>query len=148
MITAHPPLLRELVERCETLRRRLAGDNSAETARRLEDAAYTLCVITATRQLDTALFVARRQIAEAMRQEQPLRHWQCRPGLRPDDAAARSQAHTEVGSGAGPLPVEAGNHPFHPVEADQSSGFDPQPGDDSPSGPVARTGACDRITAV
>ncbi|MEV6408950.1 DUF5133 domain-containing protein [Streptomyces bobili] len=73
MITAHPSLLRELVERCETLRRRLAGDNSAETARRLEDAAYTLCVITATRQLDTALFVARQQMAEAMRQEQPLR---------------------------------------------------------------------------
>ncbi|MEU9671624.1 DUF5133 domain-containing protein [Streptomyces bobili] len=74
MITAHPSLLRELVERCETLRRRLAADNSAETARRLEDAAYTLCVIMATRQLDTALFVARRQIAEAMRQKQPLRH--------------------------------------------------------------------------
>ncbi|MEU9669763.1 DUF5133 domain-containing protein [Streptomyces bobili] len=74
MITAHPSLLRELIERCETLRRRLAADNSAETARRLEDAAYTLCVITATRQLDTALFVARRQIAEAMRREQPLRH--------------------------------------------------------------------------
>ncbi|MEV4229699.1 DUF5133 domain-containing protein [Streptomyces bobili] len=74
MITAHPSLLRELVERCETLRRRLAADKSAETARRLEDAAYTLCVITATRQLDTALFVARRQMAEAMRREQPLRH--------------------------------------------------------------------------
>ncbi|MFM9633521.1 DUF5133 domain-containing protein [Streptomyces galilaeus] len=74
MITAHPPLLREPVERCETLRHRLAADNSPETTRRLDDAAYTLCVITATRQLDTALFVARRQIAEAMRQEQPLRH--------------------------------------------------------------------------
>ncbi|MFF7535324.1 DUF5133 domain-containing protein [Streptomyces bobili] len=74
MITAHPSLLRELVERCETLRRRLAADNSAQTARRLEDAAYTLCVITATRQLDTALFVARRQIAEATRQKQPLPH--------------------------------------------------------------------------
>lgn len=74
MITAHPSLLRELVERCETLRRRLAADNSAETARQLEDATYTLCVITGTRQLDTALSVARRQMAEAMRREQPLRH--------------------------------------------------------------------------
>ncbi|MFM9499938.1 DUF5133 domain-containing protein [Streptomyces galilaeus] len=71
MITAHPPLLRELIERCETLRRHLAADNSPETTRRLEDAAYTLCVITATRQLDTALFVARRQIAEATRQGSP-----------------------------------------------------------------------------
>ncbi|WDV56590.1 DUF5133 domain-containing protein [Streptomyces coeruleorubidus] len=74
MITAHPSLLLELVERCETLRHRLAADNSTETARQLEDATYTLCVITGTRQLDTALFVARRQLAEAMRREQPLRH--------------------------------------------------------------------------
>ncbi|MGK5693288.1 DUF5133 domain-containing protein [Streptomyces sp. URMC 128] len=74
MITAHPSLLRELVERCETLKHRLAADNSAETARRLDDAAYTLCVTTGTRQLDTALFAARRQLAEAMRREQPLRH--------------------------------------------------------------------------
>ncbi|WP_461087407.1 DUF5133 domain-containing protein [Streptomyces deserti] len=73
MITAHPSLLRELVERCETLRRRLATDDSPETARRLGDATYTLCVITGTRQLDTALFVARRQLAEAMRREQPFR---------------------------------------------------------------------------
>lgn len=72
MMTAHPPLLRELVERCETLRRRLASDHKAETARELEDATYTLCVITGTRQLDTALFVARRQMTEAMRRRQPL----------------------------------------------------------------------------
>jgi hypothetical protein len=74
MITAHPSLLRELVERCETLRRRLAADNSPETARQLTDATYTLCVITGTRQLDTALFVARRQLAEVRRREQSLRH--------------------------------------------------------------------------
>jgi hypothetical protein len=72
MITAHPSLLRELVERCETFRRRLAADNSAESARQLEDATYTLCVITGTRQLDTAPSVARRQMAEAMRREQSL----------------------------------------------------------------------------
>ncbi|WP_306191460.1 MULTISPECIES: DUF5133 domain-containing protein [unclassified Streptomyces] len=52
MITARPSPLRELVERCETLRRRLAADQSAETARRLEDTAYTLGVITGTRQLE------------------------------------------------------------------------------------------------
>lgn len=71
MITARPSLLRELVERCETLRHRLCADNSAETARQLEDATYTLCVVTGTRRLDTALFVARRQIEEAMKREQP-----------------------------------------------------------------------------
>jgi hypothetical protein len=74
MITAHPSLLRELIERCETLRRRLAAQHSAVTARQLEDATYTLCVITGTRQLDTALFVARHQMAAATRRQQPLHH--------------------------------------------------------------------------
>jgi hypothetical protein len=73
MITAHPSLLRELTERCETLSRRLAAHPSADTARQLEDAIYTLCVVTGTRQLDTALFVARHQMAAATQQQQPLR---------------------------------------------------------------------------
>ena len=71
MITAHPSLLRELVERCENLRRRLAVDNSADIPRQLDDATYTLCVITGTHQLDAALHVARQ--VEATRGEQPLR---------------------------------------------------------------------------
>ncbi|MFF5523163.1 DUF5133 domain-containing protein [Streptomyces coeruleorubidus] len=66
MLTAHPSLLRELVERCETLRRRLASDGSAEIKRQLDDASYTLCVLTGTRQLDMALSTARRQLADAM----------------------------------------------------------------------------------
>ncbi|KDN74871.1 hypothetical protein DF19_27705 [Streptomyces olindensis] len=74
MLTAHPSLLRELVERCETLRRRLASGGSAETRRQLDDASYTLCVLSGTRQLDTALSVARRQLADAARRDQPLRH--------------------------------------------------------------------------
>ncbi|WOT40731.1 DUF5133 domain-containing protein [Streptomyces coeruleorubidus] len=74
MLTAHPSLLRELVERCETLRRRLASGGSAETRSQLEDASYTLCVLTGTRQLDTALSAARRQLADELRREQPLRH--------------------------------------------------------------------------
>ncbi|MGN5380831.1 DUF5133 domain-containing protein [Streptomyces lasalocidi] len=58
---ADPSLLKELVERCDSLKRRLAADgSSAEAARNLEDATYTLCVVTGTRQLDAALFVARR----------------------------------------------------------------------------------------
>ncbi|MFJ8470051.1 DUF5133 domain-containing protein [Streptomyces swartbergensis] len=74
MLRAHPSLLRELVERCETLRRRLASGGSAETRRQLEDVTYTLCVVTGTRQLDTALYVARQQLADAMTREPPLRH--------------------------------------------------------------------------
>ena len=69
MITAHPSLLRDLIERCETLNRRLATHPSADTARQLEDASYTLCVITGTRQLDTALFVARHQMTAALRRQ-------------------------------------------------------------------------------
>ncbi|MEU9212986.1 DUF5133 domain-containing protein [Streptomyces sp. NPDC048415] len=66
MVLAHLSLLRELVERCETLRGRLASDGSAETARQLDDVTYTLCVLTGTRRLETALHVARDQLAEAM----------------------------------------------------------------------------------
>ncbi|NUQ95084.1 MAG: DUF5133 domain-containing protein [Streptomyces sp.] len=74
MLRAHPSLLRELVERCETLRRRLASDGSeAETRRQLEDVTYTLCVATGTRQLDAALCVARQQLADAMTRQQSLR---------------------------------------------------------------------------
>ena len=73
-VVPHPSLLRELVERCETLRRRAASGAGPEVARRLEDATYTLCVVTGTRQLDTALSVARRQLAEAMTRQQPFHH--------------------------------------------------------------------------
>nr|WP_189980147.1 DUF5133 domain-containing protein [Streptomyces capoamus] len=62
MLMADPSVVRELVERCETLRRRMASGGSAETARQLEDATYTLCVITGTRHLDAALDLARRQL--------------------------------------------------------------------------------------
>lgn len=73
MLRAHPSLLRELVERCETLRRRWASGGSAETRRQLEEVTYTLCLATGTRQLDTALYVARQQLADAMTRKQPLR---------------------------------------------------------------------------
>ncbi|MFI6857916.1 DUF5133 domain-containing protein [Streptomyces sp. NPDC050416] len=72
MLRPHPSLLRELVERCETLRQRAASSGSEKTKRQLEDASYTLCVVTGTRQLDTALYVARQHLADAMRREQPL----------------------------------------------------------------------------
>ncbi|MGW0704194.1 DUF5133 domain-containing protein [Streptomyces sp. NPDC002867] len=69
MPRAHPSLLRKLVERRETLRRRLASGGNAETRRQLQDASYTLCVVTGTRHVETALSVARRQLADAMRRE-------------------------------------------------------------------------------
>jgi hypothetical protein len=72
VVMADPSPLRELVEQCESLRQSLARDGgSAEAARELEDATYTLCVVTGTRQLDAALFVARRQLADALARRQP-----------------------------------------------------------------------------
>ncbi|MEV3909179.1 DUF5133 domain-containing protein [Streptomyces canus] len=68
-VVAHS-LLRELVGRCETLRRHAESDGSPEVTRRLEDATYTLCVVTGTRELDAALSVARRQLADAMARQQ------------------------------------------------------------------------------
>ncbi|WP_329406003.1 DUF5133 domain-containing protein [Streptomyces sp. NBC_00704] len=62
-----PRLLRELVKRCETLRRRLVSGGSPEMRRRLEDASYTPCAVTGTRQLDTALCIAHHQPADATR---------------------------------------------------------------------------------
>ncbi|MEU6419263.1 DUF5133 domain-containing protein [Streptomyces spiralis] len=73
VLVAHPSLLRELIERCERLSRRVASGGGSDTARQLEDAAYTLCVVTGTRRLDAALFVARRQLADAMARQQPRR---------------------------------------------------------------------------
>jgi hypothetical protein len=73
VLRANPSLLRELVERCDTLRRSLTAGESPQVRRSLEDVTYTLCVVTGTRQLDAALYVARRQLADAMTREQPLR---------------------------------------------------------------------------
>ncbi|MDG9709402.1 anti-sigma factor antagonist [Streptomyces sp. DH10] len=56
------PLRTCLRHTCET-RRRVASGGSEETRRQLEDASYTLCVVTGTRQLDTALYTARHQPA-------------------------------------------------------------------------------------
>lgn len=74
VVMANPSLLRELAERCEKLRRALDTNGSAQTARKLEDATYTLCVLTGTRHLETALAVARQQLADATAAPQPLHH--------------------------------------------------------------------------
>ncbi|WP_327344481.1 DUF5133 domain-containing protein [Streptomyces europaeiscabiei] len=73
-VVAHSSLLRELVGRCETLRRHAVSGGGPEIARRLEDATYTLCVVTGTRELDAALSVARRQLADAMARQQLFHH--------------------------------------------------------------------------
>ncbi|MEU9292222.1 DUF5133 domain-containing protein [Streptomyces sp. NPDC048266] len=60
MLMAHPTVLRDLVERYETL---LRAEDGSDRARRLEDVTYTLCVTTGTRDIDAALAAARRQLS-------------------------------------------------------------------------------------
>lgn len=62
---AHPVVLRNLVEQYVTLRTLHAENGSAEVRRRLDDVAYTLCVSTGTRDVDTALVAARHRLPGA-----------------------------------------------------------------------------------
>ncbi|KAA6223902.1 DUF5133 domain-containing protein [Streptomyces albofaciens JCM 4342] len=63
MLMAHPAVLRDLVERYETLRAHHAEQGTDASRRRLEDVTYTLCVSTGTRRPEDALAVARQQLA-------------------------------------------------------------------------------------
>ncbi|GCD32963.1 DUF5133 domain-containing protein [Streptomyces chrestomyceticus JCM 4735] len=67
MLTAHPAILRDLVEQYETLRILHAEEGTPASRQRLEDVSYTLCVSTGTRRVEEALAVARRQLAAAPR---------------------------------------------------------------------------------
>ena len=64
MLMAHPAVLRDLLERYETLAVQARDDSAgAQDHRRLEDTAYTLCVITGVRSVGRAVEVARRRLA-------------------------------------------------------------------------------------
>ncbi|MFA3872995.1 DUF5133 domain-containing protein (plasmid) [Streptomyces sp. G6] len=66
MLMAHPAVLRDLIEQYETLQALQVRDaDSARVRQRMEDVAYTLCVSTGTREIDTALLAARRQLSGA-----------------------------------------------------------------------------------
>ncbi|MFE3410804.1 DUF5133 domain-containing protein [Streptomyces mirabilis] len=65
MLMAHPAVLRNLVEQYVTLRTLHAEDGGTEVRRRLDDVAYTLCVSTGTRDVDTALVAARHRLPGA-----------------------------------------------------------------------------------
>ncbi|MFB7407260.1 DUF5133 domain-containing protein [Streptomyces sp. NPDC056202] len=69
MLMAHPVILSKLVEEYEALSVLNAEDGSRQVRRRMEDLAYTLCVSTGTRDVDTALIAARHRL----------------PGARPED---------------------------------------------------------------
>ncbi|MFD3658971.1 DUF5133 domain-containing protein [Streptomyces sp. NPDC058620] len=69
MLMAHPAVLQNLLEQYDTLRLLHAENGSPEVQQRMDDLAYTLCVSTGTRDIDTALIAARHQL----------------PGARPED---------------------------------------------------------------
>lgn len=62
MLVAHPAVLENLIEQYETLHAEEGGD---EARQRLEDVSYTLCVATGTRDVGSALVVARRRLQGA-----------------------------------------------------------------------------------
>ncbi|MFI6348644.1 DUF5133 domain-containing protein [Streptomyces sp. NPDC050560] len=65
MLLAHPAVLRNLIERYESLTALYAEEGSPEALRRLDDTAYTLCVSTGTRDIEAALVAARLRLPEA-----------------------------------------------------------------------------------
>ncbi|WP_225828411.1 DUF5133 domain-containing protein [Streptomyces naphthomycinicus] len=69
MLMAHPAVLKNLIAQYEVLRVLHAEEGSEEVRQRMNDIAYTLCVSTGTRDIDTALVAARHQL----------------PGARPED---------------------------------------------------------------
>lgn len=62
VLMAHPAVLRNLVEQYLALRVLHAEQSGEEARRRMNDVAYTLCVSTGTRDVDTALIVARHHL--------------------------------------------------------------------------------------
>ncbi|MBB5937733.1 DUF5133 domain-containing protein [Streptomyces zagrosensis] len=62
MLMAHPSVLRELIDRYETLRRLCASAGGVHERRRMDDVTYTLCVTTGTREIEAALRAAQRQL--------------------------------------------------------------------------------------
>ncbi|MFI6206308.1 DUF5133 domain-containing protein [Streptomyces sp. NPDC051041] len=73
MLMAHPAVLRDLIEQYEALAALEASEaDSARVRQRMEDVAYTLCVSTGTRDIDTALIAARHQLPGARPQDDSL----------------------------------------------------------------------------
>ncbi|WP_221353784.1 DUF5133 domain-containing protein [Streptomyces beigongshangae] len=69
MLMPHPATLRKLVEEYEAITAHRAGSGAAKPDQRAQDLEYTLCVSTGTRDVRSALEVARRRLAAA---QQPV----------------------------------------------------------------------------
>ncbi|MEV7675918.1 DUF5133 domain-containing protein [Streptomyces sp. NPDC088752] len=66
MLVAHPAVLRDLIDQYEALTAMsAAGGDSAQVRQRMDDVAYTLCVSTGTRDIDTAINAAHHHLLNA-----------------------------------------------------------------------------------
>jgi len=63
MLIPHPTTLGRILHTYESLRTAYAKEPTAQARQCMNDAAYTLCVTTGTRDVDTAVLIARRQLA-------------------------------------------------------------------------------------
>lgn len=72
MLMAHPVVLRNLVQQYETLQALNADEGSPEGRRRMDDLAYTLCISTGTRDVDSALIAARHRLPGARVEDDSL----------------------------------------------------------------------------
>ncbi|MFH8797008.1 DUF5133 domain-containing protein [Streptomyces sp. NPDC017941] len=72
MLMAHPVVLKNLVEQYETLRALHAEKGTDQARQRMNDVAYTLCVSTGTRDIDTALIAARHRLPGARTEDDSL----------------------------------------------------------------------------
>jgi hypothetical protein len=65
VLLAHPAVLKDLIEQYEMLQDSRARNDTPDTARRIDDVSYTLCVLNGTRDLEAALAAARERVAAA-----------------------------------------------------------------------------------
>jgi hypothetical protein len=72
MLMAHPAVLRNVVRQYETLQALNAYRGNPEVRQRMDDVAYSLCISTGTRDVDTALVAARHRLPGARVEDDSL----------------------------------------------------------------------------
>ena len=89
MLKPHPLVLSKLLKRYESLEARARSEAGAspEVRRELQDTAYTLCVSTGTREVETAKKVARSLLSESFEATVAAAKPAAEPKKRPTVAA-------------------------------------------------------------
>ncbi|MFH8423974.1 DUF5133 domain-containing protein [Streptomyces sp. NPDC018038] len=102
---AHPAVLKDLVERYETLALLHTEGGAAEIRRKLEDAAYTLCVTTGVKDPEAALLAARECLSAALPENGPS------PTARRADSRTAATSRDDGTPAPGEVPQEAATEP-------------------------------------